>query len=194
MVFILLAFVACQPSDPGAQTASALTLALDDPQVVWQNETLGIRTGIEFVPSMAVSEALSHGVAVTLVVETRIHPWRGWLASQQQTRNHRFEIRYLPLSEHYQLTALKTGITATYPRLRLLLADLSEARWLDTHLSADKLGDKVWQVQARVAIDKERMPAPMQVSVWTDEQWQTNSSWWTWEVSSADGQGMGRDD
>ena len=196
MVSILLACVACQPAEgPASSSGQAsstvlVPLALEQPQLIWRGETLGIETGLSFQPSAAIRDALSHGVAVTLVVETRIHPWRGWLASPDQTRNHRFEIRYLPLSEHYQLKILKSDSTRTYPRLRLLLADLAQRRWLDTHLTRSQLGEDEWAVEVRVDIDKEQLPAPMQLSVWAHKGWQTNTEWWRFTVTSSQPQGQ----
>lgn len=182
MVFILLLLSACRPSEE-APSSTTLLLSLVNPALVWQDEVLGVRTSLAFRPTPAILEALEHGVPVTVVVETRVHPTAGFLASNDQTRNHRYEIRYLPLSEHYQLTALKTNQSTTFPRLRLLLADLSEPRLLDTQLRADALDGQSWQVQVRVDIDRARLPAPMQVGVWRDRQWSSNDAWQTFVVN-----------
>lgn len=187
MVFIMLLLVACQaPDADGQRDGDALTLELMDPVLQWRDGILGVVTGIAFSPSPEVLEALDHGVAVTLVVATRIHPVHGMLASNDQTRNHRFEIRYLPLIEHYQLTELKTGATATYPRLRLLVSALAEPRFLDTHLTQEATTDRSWHVQAKPDIDRERLPAPMQLAVWGDGQWQSSNDGWNWRVEVDD--------
>lgn len=184
MAFILLALVGCSQTEPPQAPPVPLRLELISPVLQWQDDVLGIVTGIEFQPSQAVLEALNHGVAVTLVVATRIHPVHGVLASADQTRNHRFEIRYLPLIEHYQLTELKTDTSVSYPRLRLLMAALAEPRFLDTHLERGDISDRPWHVQARADIDRERLPAPMQLSVFSDSAWQGAQDWVNWRVST----------
>ncbi len=181
MVFILLLLSACdRPAEIGSSADWALSLS--EPQIEWRGGVLGVSTGIALTPSAAILEALDHGVAVSVVVATRVHPWHGALAATDQTRNHRFEIRYLPLIEHHQLTELKTGQTDTYPRLSMLLRALSERRWLDTHLTRDQASTDEWQVQVRVDIDRERLPAPMQLSAWRDERWRSGQDWLTWRV------------
>lgn len=183
MVFISLALVGCGESEQPESPPAPLTLSLINPVLQWQDDVLGIVSGIEFQPSEAVLDALNHGVAVTLVVATRIHPVHGVLASNDQTRNHRFEIRYLPLIEHYQLTELKTQTSVSYPRLRLLMAALAEPRFLDTHLNRRDISDRPWHVQAKADIDRERLPAPMQLSVFGDSAWQGAEDWQNWRVS-----------
>jgi len=183
----MLLLVACQAPETGGQRdGDALTLELIDPVLQWRDGVLGVVSGIAFSPSSAVLEALDHGVAVTVVVATRIHPIHGVLASSDQTRNHRFEIRYLPLIEHYQLTELKTGTMATYPRLRLLVSALAEPRFLDTHLTREAIRDRSWHVQAKPDIDRERLPAPMQLAVWGDSEWQSQADGWSWRVEVDD--------
>ena len=186
MVFIMLLLVACQPPEAdNARDSKALTLHLIEPVIQWQDGVLGVVSGIAFAPSPAL-DALDHGVAVTLVVATRIHTIHGVLASTDQTRNHRFEIRYLPLIEQYQLTELKTNTAVTYPRLRLLIGALAEPKFLDTHLTHEMVQDRSWHVQAKPDIDRERLPAPMQLALWGDRQWRSSVDGWDWRVEAND--------
>lgn len=180
MAFILLPLVGCD-----GQQSTALKLELMEPSPVWQQDTLGIQAGISLAPSPAVLEALNHGVAVTVIVATRIHPWHGALANTDQTRNHRFEIRYLPLIEHYQLTELKTEDVELYPRLSMALQALAVPRWMDTQLTTEQQATRGFHVQVRVDIDRERLPAPMQLSAWRDDQWRSRQDWQTWRMISA---------
>jgi len=150
--------------------------------VQWQDDVLGVVTGIDFQPSHKVLDALHHGVPIAIVVATRVHPVHGILATSDQTRNHRYEIRYLPLIEHYRLTELKTMTSVSYPRLRLLINALAQTRFLDTHLDRADITDRPWHVQVRVDVDRERLPAPMQLSVWSDGAWQSGADWINWRI------------
>src|SRR6056297_3361962 len=104
MVFIIWLLSGCQ-ADPERHGH----LRLIDPQPEWRAEVLGIRAGIDFLPGARVIEALTHGVTVQIRVMTRVGPpWRR-LAITDDPRSHRFEIRYLPLIQHYELVDLRSG-------------------------------------------------------------------------------------
>ena len=186
MVFISLLLSACDLFSGDDPASSDLALSLSEPTLEWRGDVLGLSTGVDFEPSSAILEALDHGVAVNVVVATRIHPWWGPLASSDQTRNHRFEIRYLPLIEHYQLTELKIDETESFPRLSMLLEALSRRRWLDTHLTETLAEQSSWRVEVRVDIDREQLPAPMQLSAWRDTNWRSGRAWHRWDMAVDD--------
>lgn len=160
-------------------------LRLIDPEPRWQQEVLGIHAGIDFTPGPRVVEALEHGVTIHIRLATRIgSPWLP-LALGDQTRNHRFEIRYLPLIRHYELTDLKSGEQVSFPRLSMVLDELANPRWMDTRFTADQRGGRRWRIQSRVEIDRTRLPSPMRLPVWFDRNWGLGDSWHSWELAAA---------
>lgn len=161
-------------------------LQMIDPQPRWQDNVLGIHAGIDFQPGPRVLEALDHGVTVPIRLATRIGPVWKVLAVADQTRNHRFEIRYLPLIRHYELTDLKSGEQVSYPRLSMVLDELAEPRWMDTRFTADQRAGRRWRVQARVEIDRTRLPSPMRLPVWFDRNWGLGGSWHTWQLEAVE--------
>ena len=179
MVSITSLLSACTlPHDAGGH------LRLIDPAPEWQGDILGLSAGIDFRPGAHVVEALNHGV--TLHIRVAIHVSRPWelLISDERTRNHRFEIRYLPLIRHYELTDLKTGEQASFPRLSMVLDALAQPHWMDTRFTAEQERGRQWRMRARIDIDRTRLPSPMRLPVWFDRNWSLGEPWHSWPVES----------
>ncbi|MEE4638603.1 MAG: DUF4390 domain-containing protein [Wenzhouxiangella sp.] len=155
-------------------------LRLIDPEPRWQDNVLGIDAGIDFEPGPQVIEALEHGVTVHIRFLARIGP--AWRRSPitDDPRSHRFEIRYLPLIRHYELTDLRSGERTSYPRLHMVRDALAQPRWMETRLRDRSSHGPGWRLQARVEIDRTRLPSPMRLPVWFDPNWGLGDDWQTW--------------
>ncbi len=181
-VFITSLLSACTPADPRSGH-----LRLIDPQPQWQGEILGLVAGIDFNPGPAVIEALNHGVTVHIRVTIEVRrPWEV-IVNDDLVRNHRFEIRYLPLIRHYELTDLKTGEQQSFPRLSMVLDRLQRPQWLDTRFTADEHREREWRMRARVDIDRTRLPSPMRLPVWFDRNWSLSEAWQRWDIEARPG-------
>lgn len=179
MVFTLWFLSACQASPDGAAS-----LRLTEARPVWKDQQLGIEAGIQFAPAPAVLEALHHGVVIPLRVRVRVHPRHVTLAGADRTRSHRFEIRYLPLTNAYELHDLRGNTTNRYPRLSMLLDALAERHWMDIHLTEADLRRGAWRVDARIDIDRTRVPSPMRVMVWLDQDWRPAAPAQRWRIDA----------
>ena len=122
-------------------------------------------------------EALLHGVPLTLGVEVVLRDAR----TQTRLKKQRslYEIRYLPLSEHYQLTQDETGEAQTFPRLRHALAALDELR---LSVETGVLPEGEYELLARSFLDKRRVPPPMRLPVLFSPRWNHESAWTTWPL------------
>ncbi|MDX1381861.1 MAG: DUF4390 domain-containing protein, partial [Xanthomonadales bacterium] len=89
----------------------------------WTNGELRGRCEQRLALGPDAREALRHGVALTVELELILRNTGDQTRVGQDTA--RYEIRYLPLSEHYQVSGLEAGHVATFPRLRHALAELS---------------------------------------------------------------------
>ena len=67
-------------------------------------------------------EALEHGVALTIIVELELHDESSLVMVGQDAKA--FQLRYLPLSERYQLSRSGEADIRVFPRLRHLLAEM----------------------------------------------------------------------
>ncbi len=119
--------------------------------------------------------ALENGVALHIEVRAELDADSGNISSVRH-----FEIRYMPLSDHYQLSSDQPALVRTYPRLRHVLADLSAVELIMplTNIAAGN-----YQVQARSWLEKRKLPAPMRLPIWFSPNWQHDSGWHSWPVS-----------
>ena len=90
-----------------------------------------------------------------------------------------YEIRYLPLSEFYQVSGLQDDEVMTFPRLRHALAELAT---LELSFDTGALPSGQYELLARSRLDKSRMPPPMRLPALFSGQWQHDSAWTSWPV------------
>lgn len=142
-------------------------------EVTARARQLDIRLQQQLVLSSAAEDALRHGVPLTLSArfEVRAADTRGPVAQAHRV----YEIRYLPLSEHYQLTA--GAEVRTFPRLRHVIAALER---LDTVLETTALAPGTYTLRARILLDRASLPAPMQLPAVLSGDWRHDSLWSTW--------------
>jgi len=119
--------------------------------------------------------ALTNGIPLHLEV-------RAELETDGDSRSiaRRFEIRYMPLSDHYQLSSQQPAFVRTYPRLRHALADLSA---VELNMPLQDVTAGVYELQTRSWLDKRKLPPPMRLPAWFSPNWQHDSGWQSWPVS-----------
>jgi len=125
--------------------------------------------------SQQAREALEHGVTLTISLEMELRNDNQMIVVRREAR--RFKLRYLPLSERYQLTEEETGDLQTYSRLRYLLSAIDD---LNVQLSTGPLPPGGYELRTRIRLDESRLPAPMQLPAWFSDQWQHDSEWSVW--------------
>lgn len=165
-------------------TREPATLALTNPELIREGNELVARVGMDVTLGPEAMEALDNGVALTLNVQTRTTTGRLPMFRRKITRNHRLEIRYLPLSRHYQLTQSRHDIQRSFPRLWMLLAALEEPMDFDTRLTMNDVAHDQWRLQIRAVLDISRLPPPMRLPAWFSREWRLASDWHTWSVDS----------
>jgi hypothetical protein len=164
---LLLGGCAEQPGDYG------FTIRAVELQTGYQSLTARLDQRLVF--SREAGEALVHGVPLTvsLDLELRDASKLSLLAEDQR----RYVIRYLPLSDHYQLVGPDGTATRTFPRLRHALAALSS---LELEFRTGALAPGRYEFRTRIRLDERAMPAPMRLPALLSAQWQHNSEWSTW--------------
>jgi len=153
-------------------------VAFIEPRLVRSDEGLDFIAGIDLEPSPAMLEALDRGVAVTFLVALRAYSGWVWLPGLDERRRHRFEISYLPLSRHFQLTDFHNDTRATFPRMSMLVDALRAPRYWSIPLESS---EEVERVRARIELDRTRLPSPMRLPTWFEPQWQLGSGWQSFE-------------
>ena len=152
--------------------------AIDRVEAHWANGRLqgNCKLGLRLSP--AARDALRHGVPLTVELELILRNTSD--QTRVGTETGRYEIRYLPLSEHYQVSGLGEGHAGTFPRLRHALAELSS---LDFSIDTGVLPAGEYELLARSRLDHASMPPPMRLPALFDPGWKHASQWSSWPLT-----------
>jgi hypothetical protein len=148
----------------------------------WSNGQLNVTVHQKLKLSSEAREALVHGVPLTLQLELIIR--HGGSRTPVKKNIYSYEIRYLPLISHYQLTQPGAAEIRTFPRLRHLLAELSTVK---QSFSKDDLPQGSYELMARTHLNHKKMPPPMRLPMLFSAQWRHDSDWTMWPVGNENG-------
>ncbi len=125
--------------------------------------------------SRAAARAVRNGVALVLRLDVEVRDGRSLTLVAEEERA--FEIRYLPMSEHFQLVDLASGEVSTYPRMRHVMAELGNLRLA---LDASPMAPGQYELRTRMRLDRASLPAPMQLPSFLSRAWRHDSDWTQW--------------
>ena len=148
----------------------------------WSNGQLIVTVHQKLMLSSEAREALVHGVPLTLQLELYIRPTGGRTPVIKNIYS--YEIRYLPLISHYQLTQPGSVEIRTFPRLRHLLSALSTVK---QSFNMGHLPEVSYELAARTYLDHKKMPPPMRLPMLFSAQWRHDTDWTRWSVGNAKG-------
>ena len=177
LLSIAVCFLAgCEQKDPVDYGFSIENVSISR---AYQSLNVRLQQGLEL--SEQAREALEHGVTLTVVLEIELRNDNNMIVVKRDAN--RYQLRYLPLSERYQLATEKSGESKTYSRLRHLLAAIDD---LNIQLSTGPLPSGGYELRTRIRIDESRLPAPMQLPAWFSAQWRHDSGWsvWPFEINA----------
>lgn len=143
----------------------------------WSNGKMDVVCEQRLALSNEAREALIHGVPLTIDLELSLRDTSSQIRVASQTSS--YEIRYLPLSDHFQLTEAGTQSMNTFPRLRHVLAALSR---LQVSIDTGVLPSGDYELLARTRLDQKSMPPPMRLPVLLSAKWRHDSSWSSWPL------------
>ena len=138
-------------------------------------QSLNVHLQQQMELSQEAREALEHGVTLTIRLEMELRNDSNMIVVQRDAR--RFQLRYLPLVERYQLSEEETGELQSFSRLRHLLAVVDS---LNVQLSTGPLPPGSYELRTRIRLDESRLPTPMQLPAWFSPQWRHDSEWSVW--------------
>jgi hypothetical protein len=173
--FILLASLAVLAACSDQSEGKRFELTRIDAE--WSNGRINVTCEQQLALSSEAREALVHGVPLTIDLELTLRDAASQVRVVNETDSH--EIRYLPLSDHYQLTHAGSGAVKTFPRLRHVLADLAK---LTVSFETGVLPSGDYELLARTRLDQKSMPLPMRLPVLLSAKWQHDSSWSSWPL------------
>lgn len=148
----------------------------------WRGQALEIEAGVAFAPTERMREALESGVDLELEIVTRVSRRLGPVAILNEQRRHPIVLRFLPLTEQWQLEI--DGGQMNFPRLWLLLDALEQVRSYPTGLDREQAGDRAWQIQVRTRLNREALPSPMHLPSLISPEWRLTGRWHTWQIDA----------
>lgn len=169
LAVLAFAAVACAP------TGEPFGIHIDSLEARTTHNGVSVRAHQEISLSREAREALRHGVPLRIRVDLTMRGGGQWRAVEESTFS--YEIRYLPLSDHYQLDGPHRDSGArTFPRLRHVLAELGD---LELKLPDVNAMPGQYEVRMRSHLDRSGMPAPMQLPMLLSPNWNHDSGWVT---------------
>ena len=122
--------------------------------------------------------ALEHGVTLTIRLELELRSDENMIVVHNEAKD--FQLRYLPLSERYQLSEEETGDLRVFSRLRHMLAAMND---FIVKMPTGPLPSGGYELRTRISLDERRLPTPMQLPAWFSSQWRHDSEWSVWPFS-----------
>lgn len=168
---LLLALGGCGSDGPAG------AFEVDDVQASWANGRMQVRYRQNLKLSPEAQTALVHGVPLT--VETDMVLRVAETKTRVTRHRSRYQIRFLPLSEHYELSSEKSGEVRTFPRLRHALAAIGSSQ---VTFETGALPRGEYELLVRTYIDKQTMPPPMRLPAMFSSRWRHQSDWTTWPL------------
>jgi len=156
----------------GGEPARFEVVAVD---VAPRGSGLDVRVDQQLELSRPARRAIRNGVTLVLDLSLEIRDGSNLTLVATETRG--FEIRYLPLSQRYELREVGGGDPRTYPRLRHVLRALGNLR-LD--LDSAPLAPGAYECRARLRLDRASLPGPMQLPALLSRAWRHDSEWTQW--------------
>ena len=137
------------------------------------SNSLSIRANQDVRLSREARDALINGVPLRFRVDLVVRTSDG--ASNISEDSLVYEISYMPMSDHYQLSGPQSDATPqTFPRLRHVLSELQDIEWRQGGMNNEP-GD--YQFRLRSRLDRSGMPGAMQLPMLLTEDWDHDSGW-----------------
>lgn len=124
-------------------------------------------------------KALSHGVALTFVVDIKVERKRSWWIWDKTAAelSERYRLSYRPLAERYRLDNLNSGLNEEYPTLEAALNSISHIRNLPV-IDASLLNPHArYYLLMRVVLDTHELPGPLKLLAAILPGWRLASDW-----------------
>jgi Domain of unknown function (DUF4390) len=168
---LLLLLTGCSPDE------AEFGFTIEQLETRYSGDALHIVVHQKLMLSEEAKQALNHGVP--LVFQTQATVRAAGSRRDLETASKVFEIRYLPLSNRYQLSSSQPLQVRTFPRLRHALAGLAT---VDFTFPGMPLPESSLQMRVRSQLEKRHMPPPMRLPVWFSAQWRHDSGWQSWPL------------
>ena len=148
-----------------------------------RGDWLMLNARIDYRFSEVASEALDHGVPMTLAVHVQLRPARAWVWTESLSDQRlRYVIRYKPLSEHYVVGRFGATGGHSYVTRSAAIAALGEVRDLPLVRLDELAADTAYEVHLRASLDIEELPLPLKPMAYLLPSWKLSTGWTKWPL------------
>lgn len=155
--------------------------------ITLRNGVYYLNAKVEYQLSQAAQEALDNGVPLYVELEINVirpHWWSWWWDDVVAELTQRYRLQYHALSQRYVLTAINSGESRSFRRLRAMLAELGEVQELPV-IDAELLQPaQQYIVRAQARLDLDALPRPLRTIVYLSPEWRLVSDWHQWQLGS----------
>ena len=134
-------------------------------------------------------EALQNGIPLTFELQVELSERRRWLPDEDVAALRQyFELSWQPLSRGYLVRNTNSGDQRAHSTLFAALNDLGRIAALPL-IDADLIGeDEQYEVSLRAVLDQQKLPGPLRMLAFWDDDFTLESDWYRWNLRSGPSQ------
>ena len=138
---------------------------------------------IDFAFSEDNLEAMSNGVALTVIVDIEVRRERGkWWDETLAARELRYRIETSVLTGRYRVRNLTDGSARNYRSLEEMMESLGHLESIPV-IARERLStDARHGARIRARLDIEALPSPLRPIAYLSPMWRLNSGWFEWWI------------
>lgn len=161
---------------------------VNDLQAELSQGKLAVSGTLDLTLTGKVEEAVAKGIPVDVDINLRLKRERRWLWSEElKSWTLRRQIRYHALSGQYFVSdttpsANKLENFTSLTQALRHMGTLSELSFDVAPVTQAAQPDDAYQLEVRVSLDIETLPAPLRPVAYTSLDWHLNSGWTSWTV------------
>ena len=132
--------------------------------------------------SAAAIEALESGIMLSIQMQFELtRQRRFWIDETVAVISRDYELQYLALSQRYLIRDVGSGEQQSYATLYSAIRKLGQIR--DWPVFADSiLEDAVYYCGLRAILNQERLPGPLQMLAFWEDDFTLESDWYRWRL------------
>ncbi len=178
-VLLFLGMFFCSAIGDAADYGFAIKRA----EVVPSDAGYFLNADIGYQLSSRASEALKHGVPLTLVVKVRLHRHRRLIWNKTLfSKNLVYRLSYHALRNRYRVYDENKGSQQYYVNLEPAVEAMGQIRGLPVLSSSGVSADTKYIAQIKAFLDIESLPLPLRSIAFLMPQWYIDSGWYTWSL------------
>jgi len=130
-----------------------------------------------------VIEALENGVPITVDIHFQVRRADAWIWEKDIVDMHRRrQLRYLPLSESYEVTDIDNKQIKLYFSRLAAIDALGAVKNVKVVDDSQLESGEIYLMEIRSTLDIESLPVPLRPRAYMSSDWKLSSEWSQWQI------------